>query len=376
MRFNGTILLYIFSVSVLTFFLVPIQNASYAQVTPTVTILPNFDSMFGPACTSGTVYPDTGGTACEYSVAEARRGNNAPNGDQELLVRPGGTFSTIIQDQLEWQTTPFAWTLEGTSGGNVVFTVMQGGTYILSTMASEYDINPNNTKEIYIRLRGATVDDGISATLTLTKINGQNIDPAFIESDGNADYILIQCLDFTQDWSIEGTAQFLVLERPPAAGSAPSFQIKLTEDLGLVPTNCTPTGCCVCGNSGCTINTEDECLAMGESCSYQGNSTVCDGIDFCSDDPGCCFLDVIGDNLALSNRQVDPNKCVETTALMCNLDGGAFQGVGTSCLINFPQECTFPPRNVPTMNEWGLIVMASFLGIVGFMVMRRRKVRT
>ncbi len=32
-----------------------------------------------------------------------------------------------------------------------------------------------------------------------------------------------------------------------------------------------------------------------------------------------------------------------------------------------------PPRNVPTLSEWGLISMAGILGVVGFMVMRRRK---
>jgi len=32
------------------------------------------------------------------------------------------------------------------------------------------------------------------------------------------------------------------------------------------------------------------------------------------------------------------------------------------------------PTNVPTLSEWGLIAMAGILGIVGFMVMRRRKV--
>jgi len=31
-------------------------------------------------------------------------------------------------------------------------------------------------------------------------------------------------------------------------------------------------------------------------------------------------------------------------------------------------------RNVPTLSEWGLIAMAALLGIVGFMVIRRRKV--
>jgi hypothetical protein len=35
---------------------------------------------------------------------------------------------------------------------------------------------------------------------------------------------------------------------------------------------------------------------------------------------------------------------------------------------------TAPPAQVPTLSEWGLIAMASILGIVGFMVMRRRKV--
>ncbi|HBN26449.1 MAG TPA: hypothetical protein DD405_03150 [Desulfobacteraceae bacterium] len=35
---------------------------------------------------------------------------------------------------------------------------------------------------------------------------------------------------------------------------------------------------------------------------------------------------------------------------------------------------TSSPSNVPTLSEWGLIAMASILGIVGFMVARRRKV--
>ncbi len=33
-----------------------------------------------------------------------------------------------------------------------------------------------------------------------------------------------------------------------------------------------------------------------------------------------------------------------------------------------------PPAQVPTLSEWGLIAMAGVLGVVGFMVMRRRKV--
>jgi hypothetical protein len=32
-----------------------------------------------------------------------------------------------------------------------------------------------------------------------------------------------------------------------------------------------------------------------------------------------------------------------------------------------------PPRDVPTISEWDLIAMAGVLGIIGFMVIRRRK---
>ena len=39
-------------------------------------------------------------------------------------------------------------------------------------------------------------------------------------------------------------------------------------------------------------------------------------------------------------------------------------------------QCTEPVvlQPIPTLSEWGLIAMAGVLGIVGFMVMRRRKV--
>jgi len=38
--------------------------------------------------------------------------------------------------------------------------------------------------------------------------------------------------------------------------------------------------------------------------------------------------------------------------------------------------CFDVPRPIPTLSEWGLITMAGVLGIVGFMVIRRRKVAT
>jgi len=49
-----------------------------------------------------------------------------------------------------------------------------------------------------------------------------------------------------------------------------------------------------------------------------------------------------------------------------------------TCLVDFDEtRCTFrnegPPPAVPTLSQWGLIAMALVLGIVGYLVIRRRK---
>jgi len=56
-------------------------------------------------------------------------------------------------------------------------------------------------------------------------------------------------------------------------------------------------------------------------------------------------------------------------------------GVTIECLTLAEVTCNFlnsmeaiEATDVPTLSEWGLIAMAGVLGIVGFMVMRRRKV--
>jgi len=56
-----------------------------------------------------------------------------------------------------------------------------------------------------------------------------------------------------------------------------------------------------------------------------------------------------------------PIKCPEEDIVidaLCNADAG---------------QCVALPSNVPTLSEWGLVAMAGVLGIVGFMVVRRRK---
>ncbi len=45
---------------------------------------------------------------------------------------------------------------------------------------------------------------------------------------------------------------------------------------------------------------------------------------------------------------------------------------GESCVVETGR-CERPAADVPTLSEWGLIAMAGILGIVGFMIIRRRK---
>ena len=73
----------------------------------------------------------------------------------------------------------------------------------------------------------------------------------------------------------------------------------------------------------------------------------------CQDDPNFCFNLPSTQGCASENVRLD-EVCNESTGL-----------------------CEEPPpvvSSVPTLSEWGLIAMAVVLGIVGFMVMRRRKV--
>lgn len=59
---------------------------------------------------------------------------------------------------------------------------------------------------------------------------------------------------------------------------------------------------------------------------------------------------------------------VITKIVLINLGGESFKGVSE---VFFP--VAVQAANIPTLSEWGLIAMASILGIVGFIVMNRRK---
>jgi len=73
---------------------------------------------------------------------------------------------------------------------------------------------------------------------------------------------------------------------------------------------------------------------------------------------GCCQLP--GEGCA----DVDDGRCVPGTFFQDQICNDA-TGQCVQPAINTP---------IPTISEWGLITMAGILGIIGFMVIRRRKV--
>ena len=76
---------------------------------------------------------------------------------------------------------------------------------------------------------------------------------------------------------------------------------------------------------------------------------------------GCCEIGMPADS------------CIDTSVGGCNFLGGVFIP-GATCDDEEFGSCIALITDVPTLSEWGLIAMAGILGLVGYMVIRRRKV--
>ncbi len=135
-------------------------------------------------------------------------------------------------------------------------------------------------------------------------------------------------------------------------------------DLGCCdnPSN----GCLGCGGLDCAI-TENVCVglsgawAINEFCNTSDNDTCKTAFGA----PGCCVI-----SLGNCNEQQ-----------MFDGDGGCVgEGIAWFFETNCSEvpECADPKVStpIPTLTQWGLIAMVVVLGIVGFMVIRRRKVTT
>ncbi len=118
-------------------------------------------------------------------------------------------------------------------------------------------------------------------------------------------------------------------------------------------------GCCQTSPVTCENTSEFDCAPADFNPLQNCNA------GFCGAPPpvGCCVL---------PSMNGIPNCEIETEE-QCNNEGGAWQGAGVSC--DDVPECNIPPplpTNVPTLGQWGMIVIAAFLGIYSLMVLRKR----
>jgi len=115
-------------------------------------------------------------------------------------------------------------------------------------------------------------------------------------------------------------------------------------------------------------DTEEECQAISDAFG------VFDTVQI-SNFAFACIEDEFG-NHTVGGGLIPPLFC--STASACpEFHRTDMDEVGVPCgpdSIRSICPCIEGVRPIPTLSEWGLIAMAGILGIVGFMVMRRRKV--
>jgi len=118
-------------------------------------------------------------------------------------------------------------------------------------------------------------------------------------------------------------------------------------------------------------NTEEKCRAISQA--FGLGDTV--KVDFFT---SACLNDSDGAHIVGSSGLVAPLLC--STFPKCPENHRtSMDNLGTPCGVSFSRRSVCPcqlPEPIPTLSEWGLIAMAGILGlgIVGFIVYRRRKV--
>lgn len=166
----------------------------------------------------------------------------------------------------------------------------------------------------------------------------------------NPEWVSIDVRGF--NFSFEGTIQHTCLPRNPDPQSL---------DLSFCITgNAQPqTGACCYLDGTCANMTFTECIGSGGN--YLGDGTACSGDgdgdgfdDTCEQSMGaCCYEDGV---------------CTHETEPGCAHNGGTFMGVGTACS---EVQCGTP--NIPTMSQWGMLVLALLLVAAGTVAVVRRR---
>ncbi len=249
----------------------------------------------------------------------------------------------------------------------------------LSPTTATNDVRTDHTVTATVDTDG-TPESGVLVTFEITSgpNTGQVSDPNTGECSVNTDCTTDGNGEVSWTYTSNGTPGTDTIVSTFTDLAASTIESNIVEKIWVIPPT---TGCCqtpAIDPQSCNTGViESTCLDGGGA--WTEGSQTCNSSNQCADEPGtgCCVLPVNGATAETNTKTIDPEKCIVITEAECSSLMGDYKGDGTTP-EEFPEECSFPPlptRNIPTISQWGLIAMAGILGIIGFiMVIRRRKV--
>lgn len=192
-----------------------------AQAAPLLIERFSGDGVFDTRCNQGVSNQD-----CEFAVAEGRAGSRSLSGDWEFgLGVPFTTTSAGLAAgggvaQYDW-AKDVAFTLEYVAATQALTFSAPGATP--GSLSTTVDLA--SASSIFIRARGL---EAAPATLVDIVFNGHAL--GSLSSAGVAEYLAFTGFGASANWLLSGKA----LAFAGGSGSAPSFQIKLT-DAQVIP---------------------------------------------------------------------------------------------------------------------------------------------
>jgi len=131
-------------------------------------------------------------------------------------------------------------------------------------------------------------------------------------------------------------------------------------------------GCCRPDSMDSCIGCESGCAITAMACGADIDVPFTPG-NYCEAVDGGAECNLARDDGCCVTLQ---GECRDETISSCQSDQNVNNKWFSSSCAEVPECPAAPvaPASIPTFNQWGLLAMASILGIVGFMVIRRRKV--
>lgn len=253
--------------------------------------------------------------------------NAAPNPDL-AGVQQGGNANNLTVNVLE---------------GAEIDTVIGNGLNCISTGDGNDNIN----------LNGATLDCDDNAINPGEGINTVNITDSTIMSK---QAVLDAVVTGTITMNIQGSS--LLCSNPGCNGLSNSgivFNITIVESIIDV------------GGLAIQASNQDDIIRLGTGADLRGGISC--GASATDSDTLIFAMDVPQNQLAILSAQI---AALDPAGDSITINGLFYEW--TTCDGIILNELVGVASSVPTLSQWGLIAMAGILGIVGFMVIRRRKV--